>query len=93
MLPAPARPSRPLRGSHGGHGASLLGLARFAFGAVPPLIGLGGGDDALSLGKVTVVSMTLAVATCAGLMRGCDHARQAPSLRRAMTLECATEAL
>ena len=77
-----------------GTACSLLGLARFAFGGVAaPLIGLGGADDALPLGIVTVVSMTLAVATYAGLMRGRDHARQAPSLRRPMTLECATEAL
>jgi hypothetical protein len=47
-----------------GTASSLLGLARFAFGGVAaPLIGLGGADDALPLGIVTVVSMTLAVAT------------------------------
>ena len=60
-----------------GTACSLLGLARFAFGGVAaPLIGLGGADDALPLGIVTVVSMTLAVATYAGLMRGRDHARK-----------------
>jgi DHA1 family bicyclomycin/chloramphenicol resistance-like MFS transporter len=76
-----------------GTASSLPGLARFACGgAAAPLIGVGGADDALPLGIVIVVSMTLAVATYAGLMRGRDHARQAPSLRRPMTLGCATEA-
>ena len=62
-------------------------------GVAAPVIGLTAADDARPLGIVTVVSMTLAVATYAGLMRERDHARQAPSLRRVMTLECATEAL
>ena len=77
-----------------GTACSLVGGARFALGGVAAaLIGLGGGDDALSVGIVIVVSMTLAVATSAGLMRGRDDARHAPLLRRPMTLECATEAL
>jgi hypothetical protein len=70
MLPAPARPSRPLRGSHGGHGV-LAGrpCAIRARGVAAPLIGLGGGDDALSLGIVTVVWMTVPSRHPAGLMR------------------------
>ena len=45
-----------------GTASSRVGVARFAFGVTTPLIGLGGGDDALSLGIATVVSMTLAEA-------------------------------
>jgi MFS transporter, DHA1 family, multidrug resistance protein len=77
-----------------GTASSLLGLARFAFGGVAaPLIGLGGADDALPLGIVTVVSMTLAVGTYAGLVRGGGRAGQARSLPRRATLEPATEAV
>ena len=50
-----------------GTASSLLGLARFAFSVfAAPLIGFGAADDALPLGMVTVVSVTLAVATYAG---------------------------
>ena len=46
-----------------GTASSLLGLARFAFGGLAaPLVGLGGADDAVPLGLVTVVSVALAMA-------------------------------
>jgi DHA1 family bicyclomycin/chloramphenicol resistance-like MFS transporter len=45
-----------------GTASSLLGLARFAFGGLAaPLVGLGGADNAVPLGLVTVVSAGLAV--------------------------------
>jgi len=45
-----------------GTASSLLGLARFAFGGLAaPLVGLGGADDAVPLGLVTVVSAALAM--------------------------------
>jgi DHA1 family bicyclomycin/chloramphenicol resistance-like MFS transporter len=45
-----------------GTASSLLGVARFAFGGLAaPLVGLGGADNAVPLGLVTVVSTTLAV--------------------------------
>jgi MFS transporter, DHA1 family, multidrug resistance protein len=49
-----------------GTASSLLGLARFAFGGLAaPLVGLGGADNAVPLGLVTVVSAGLAVITYA----------------------------
>jgi DHA1 family bicyclomycin/chloramphenicol resistance-like MFS transporter len=63
-----------------GTASSLLGLARFPFGGVAaPLIGLGGADDALPLGMVTVVSMTLAVGADAALVRRGGRAGRAHS--------------
>lgn len=45
-----------------GTASSLLGVARFAFGGLSaPLVGLGGADDAVPLGLVTIVSAGLAV--------------------------------
>jgi DHA1 family bicyclomycin/chloramphenicol resistance-like MFS transporter len=45
-----------------GTASSLLGVARFAFGGlVAPLVGLGGADNAVPLGLVTIVSACLAV--------------------------------
>jgi DHA1 family bicyclomycin/chloramphenicol resistance-like MFS transporter len=45
-----------------GTASSLLGLARFAFGGLAaPLVGLGGADNALPLGLLTVASTVLAV--------------------------------
>ncbi|WP_374102489.1 MFS transporter [Arthrobacter sp. ISL-65] len=52
-----------------GTASSLLGLARFAFGGVAaPLVGIGGADNALPFGIVTVVSVA-AAAACLGLIR------------------------
>lgn len=49
-----------------GTASSLLGMARFAFGGLAaPLVGLGGADNAVPLGLVTVVSAALAVTACA----------------------------
>jgi DHA1 family bicyclomycin/chloramphenicol resistance-like MFS transporter len=77
-----------------GTASSLLGLARFAFGGLTaPLIGLGGSDDALPLGLVSVVSMVLAVATYAGLVRGGGHASEARGRRRQVPVEPVTETL
>jgi MFS transporter, DHA1 family, multidrug resistance protein len=46
-----------------GTASSLLGVARYAFGGLAaPLVGLGGADEALPLGLVTVASIALAVA-------------------------------
>jgi MFS transporter, DHA1 family, multidrug resistance protein len=45
-----------------GTASSLLGLARFAFGGLTaPLVGLGGADNAVPLGLVTVAATTLAL--------------------------------
>ncbi|HUR07284.1 MAG TPA: multidrug effflux MFS transporter [Nonomuraea sp.] len=45
-----------------GTASSLLGVARFAFGGLSaPLVGLGGADNAVPLGLVTIVSAGLAV--------------------------------
>jgi DHA1 family bicyclomycin/chloramphenicol resistance-like MFS transporter len=53
-----------------GTASSLLGLARFAFGAVAaPLVGLGGATTALPLGLVILASMLLAVITYPVLLR------------------------
>jgi DHA1 family bicyclomycin/chloramphenicol resistance-like MFS transporter len=44
-----------------GTASSLLGMARFAFGGLAaPIVGLGGADNALPLGLVTVASTLLA---------------------------------
>ena len=67
-----------------GTASSLLGLARFAFGGITaPLIGLGGADDALPLGLVTVASMTLAVAAYVVCVRrgGRRSSRRTPARR------------
>jgi MFS transporter, DHA1 family, multidrug resistance protein len=53
-----------------GTASSLLGLARFAFGGLAaPLVGLGGADNAVPLGIVTVVSIALGATAYAALMR------------------------
>jgi DHA1 family bicyclomycin/chloramphenicol resistance-like MFS transporter len=53
-----------------GTASSLLGLARFAFGGLAaPLVGLGGADNAVPLGLVTVVSAALAVTAYAATIR------------------------
>jgi DHA1 family bicyclomycin/chloramphenicol resistance-like MFS transporter len=58
-----------------GTASSLLGLARFAFGGVAaPLVGIGGAENALPFGVVTVVSVAAAVA-CLGLVRTPGEAR------------------
>jgi DHA1 family bicyclomycin/chloramphenicol resistance-like MFS transporter len=45
-----------------GTASSLLGLARFGFGGLAaPLVGLGGADNAVPLGLVTIASAALAV--------------------------------
>jgi MFS transporter, DHA1 family, multidrug resistance protein len=51
-----------------GTASSLLGAARFAFGAVSaPLVGIAGAATMLPLGVVTVVSVALAAAACSPL--------------------------
>jgi DHA1 family bicyclomycin/chloramphenicol resistance-like MFS transporter len=58
-----------------GTASSLLGLARFAFGGIAaPLVGIGGAENALPFGVVTVVSVAAAVA-CLGLVRTPGEAR------------------
>jgi MFS transporter, DHA1 family, multidrug resistance protein len=53
-----------------GTAAALLGLSRFALGAVAaPLVGLGGDRDALPLGLVTVTATLLATGTYAATIR------------------------
>jgi DHA1 family bicyclomycin/chloramphenicol resistance-like MFS transporter len=53
-----------------GTASSLLGLTRFAFGGLAaPLVGLGGADNAVPLGLVTVVSAALAVTAYAATIR------------------------
>jgi DHA1 family bicyclomycin/chloramphenicol resistance-like MFS transporter len=53
-----------------GTASSLLGLARFAFGGLAaPLVGLGGADNAVPLGLVTVVSAALAVTVYAATIK------------------------
>jgi DHA1 family bicyclomycin/chloramphenicol resistance-like MFS transporter len=52
-----------------GTASSLLGLARFSFGGIAaPLVGIGGADNAVPFGIVTVVSVAAAVG-CVGLIR------------------------
>ncbi|GAA0909247.1 multidrug effflux MFS transporter [Virgisporangium aurantiacum] len=59
-----------------GTASSLLGLARFAFGGLAaPLVGLGGADNALPLGLVTVTSTALAVTAYATTIRSRHHDR------------------
>ena len=54
-----------------GTASSLLGLARFAFGAVAaPLVGIAGADALLPLGAVIAVSVVLAVIAHLTLVRG-----------------------
>lgn len=51
-----------------GTASSLLGTARFAFGAISaPLVGIAGAATALPLGIVTVASVALAVASYVGI--------------------------
>ncbi|WP_052423260.1 multidrug effflux MFS transporter [Nonomuraea candida] len=53
-----------------GTASSLLGLARFACGGLAaPLVGLGGADNAVPLGLVTLVSAGLAMSTYAMTIR------------------------
>lgn len=53
-----------------GTAASLLGVARFAFGAVTaPLVGLGGAGTAVPLGLVTLGSIVLATVAYPALVR------------------------
>ncbi|MFD1538577.1 multidrug effflux MFS transporter [Nonomuraea guangzhouensis] len=53
-----------------GTASSVLGVARFAFGGLSaPLVGLGGADNAVPLGLVTIVSAGLAVTSHAILSR------------------------
>jgi DHA1 family bicyclomycin/chloramphenicol resistance-like MFS transporter len=53
-----------------GTASSLLGLARFAFGGLTaPLVGLGGADNAVPLGLVTVAAAALALAAYAVTIR------------------------
>jgi DHA1 family bicyclomycin/chloramphenicol resistance-like MFS transporter len=53
-----------------GTASSLLGLARFAFGGVTaPLVGLGGTDNALPLGLITMVSAVLGTIAYVTFMR------------------------
>jgi DHA1 family bicyclomycin/chloramphenicol resistance-like MFS transporter len=53
-----------------GTASSLLGLARYAFGALTaPLVGLGGADTALPLGLVTLASVVLAAITYPAFIR------------------------
>jgi DHA1 family bicyclomycin/chloramphenicol resistance-like MFS transporter len=61
-----------------GTASSLLGLARYAFGALTaPLVGLGGADTAAPLGLVTLASVVLAaIAYPAFIRRGsANHPR------------------
>jgi MFS transporter, DHA1 family, multidrug resistance protein len=63
-----------------GTASSLLGLARFAFGGVTaPLIGLGGADDALPLGVVTVACAVLAIGAYALCLRRRVEHRETPN--------------
>ncbi|MEO3778273.1 multidrug effflux MFS transporter [Micromonospora sp. B11E3] len=53
-----------------GTAASLLGLARFAFGGLAaPLVGLGGGTNPVPFGLITVVTTLLGLVAYATLMR------------------------
>ena len=53
-----------------GTASSLLGTARYAFGAAAaPLVGIAGAGAMLPLGVVTVVSMVLAFAAYLALVR------------------------
>lgn len=53
-----------------GTASSLLGMARFAFGAVAaPLVGVAGAATMVPLGVVITVSIALAVASCLLLVR------------------------
>ncbi|HEU4467176.1 MAG TPA: hypothetical protein VFR98_11680, partial [Agromyces sp.] len=53
-----------------GTASSLLGMSRFAIGGVvAPLVGLGGAATMLPLGIVTVVSIALAAASVALIVR------------------------
>lgn len=62
-----------------GTAASLLGLARYAFGGLAaPLVGLGGPDTAMPLGVVTLASTTLAVITYAIALRPRGTSRSRP---------------
>ncbi len=52
-----------------GTASSVLGCARFGLGAIAaPLVGIGGGEDVLPLGIVTVVSIALAALAFAVLV-------------------------
>jgi DHA1 family bicyclomycin/chloramphenicol resistance-like MFS transporter len=54
-----------------GTASSLLGLARFGIGGLAaPLVGIGGSDDALPLGLVTVAATALAVVIYLATIRG-----------------------
>ncbi|MCA2226136.1 multidrug effflux MFS transporter [Nonomuraea aurantiaca] len=69
-----------------GTASSLLGLARFAFGGLAaPLVGLGGADDAVPLGLVTVVSTVLAMIVYAVSIR-----RPLRPLRGALSVHVST---
>jgi DHA1 family bicyclomycin/chloramphenicol resistance-like MFS transporter len=58
-----------------GTASSLLGTARFAFGAISaPLVGLGGADTALPLGLVTGLCVLFAAVAHQVLLK---HARTA----------------
>jgi DHA1 family bicyclomycin/chloramphenicol resistance-like MFS transporter len=65
-----------------GTASSLLGMARFAFGAVSaPLVGIAGGATMLPLGVVTVVSVALAAGcTTLAIRRTATRAPAEPEL-------------
>ncbi len=75
-----------------GTASSLLGLARFAFGGIAaPLIGLGGADDAVPLGLVTVASTILAVGAYVTCVRRVGRRGPTRSLPRPVKAERAME--
>lgn len=63
-----------------GTASSLLGMARFAFGAIAaPLVGIAGATSILPLGLVTVTSIALATIAYATLIARPSRTQQLPS--------------
>ncbi|WP_457101872.1 multidrug effflux MFS transporter [Microbacterium sp. P5_E9] len=63
-----------------GTASSLLGMARFAFGAIAaPLVGIAGATSILPLGLVTATSIALATIAYATLIAGPSRTQQPPS--------------